>query len=558
MEWWDDLWLNEAFADWIGHKVTYRLYPELGGEVSELQRAQRFFAADARPSTKPIRRRVEPGEQLMEGVGLTYLKGKIVLSAFEHWVGEESFRRGVNDYIAAHEWGNAEAADLWRALDSASGRDVSGAMAAFLEQPGHPRIDFEIEGARVTLRQSRFRNAGVETEDLLWKVPVVLRYSDGRTVRTRRVLLEGETKAVELEADGEIEWLVPNSGAGGCFRWSLLPEHLAALAAVADRELAPIERVELLGNLGALLDAGAVGAVDYVEVLQRFADDPEPAVVTAVLAGLGTVRRTFVTDDLEDEFAGFVLATLGPTLDRIGIEARSGEDELTSSLRSSLLNWLGDYGRDPRVRAHARTVADAYVADPASVDPSVAGISLSLAALDGDVELFDSYQQRFETAEVPAEKARFLAALGAFRDPVLAERALAYALDGPLRPQEVGVIPWGLRDTEWGRQRTFDWLTEHWDELAARVSPPSLARSPAFGGDCSAERLAAMLAFFEEPSRRVPGAERSIRSTESRVTDCLRMRAVEGPAVAGWLQAFATNAGSSGPATTPRSSPRRP
>jgi len=556
MEWWDDLWLNEAFADWLGNKISDRLHPELGGATSELRGAQRFLASDARPSTKPIRRTVTPGEELMEGVGLTYRKGSLVLGAFEQWVGEEAFRRGVNDYLAAHEWGSATAADLWSALDAATGQSVSTAMAGYLEQPGHPLIDFEIDGGRVVLRQSRFRFAVGGADDLRWRIPMVLRYSDGRSVRTRRLLLEGDE--LRLDLGGEIEWLVPNAGASGCYRWSLPADRLAALAAVADRELSPAERVELLGNSGALLDAGALGVVDYVGVLRRFAADPDPEVASAALSGLETVRTTFVTEELEEEFAQFVRVTLAPTLERIGMESRAGEDELTATLRASLLGWLGDHGRDPEVRAHGRRLADAYVADPSSVDPSLAAVCLSLAALDGDAALFETYRGRLESAEVPAERHRFLAALGAFRDPVLSERALAYALEGPLPSQEIGVIPRSLVETEPGRQLVFDWMTEHWDELADRLPPPSLARAPAYGGGCSAERLAAMLAFFEEPGRRVPGAERAIQSTETQVSDCLRQREAEGPALAKWLRAFAAPGPAAGSSATSRSSPRRP
>jgi alanyl aminopeptidase len=556
MEWWDDLWLNEAFADWLGDKITHRVHPEFETPVRELRRTQGLLARDALPSTQPIRRVVEPGSLLMEGLGVTYQKGKLVLSMFEEWAGEEAFRRGVIDYLNAHADGNATADDLWNALDAATGRDVSGAMAAFLEQPGHPLVELEVEGRRVRVAQSRFHHAGADVEELSWKVPMVLRYSDGETLRTRRLLLDRESAVVELEADRDVEWVYPNAGAAGCYRWSLASDRMGILAARADRELTSIERVEFLGNLSGLLDAGAWRAVDYAKVVNRFAADEDLAVVPSAVAGLGNVRSAFVTEDLADDFAIFVRRTLWPALNRIGLERRSGESEIVASLRTQLVNWLGDYGSDPDVRAYARERTAAYLKDPTSVDPSIAGISLSLAALDGDRELFDTFRARFESAEVPTERSRFLSALGSFRDPVIVERALAYSLEGPLRSHEVLAIPWALRDTEPGRDRAFDWMVDHYDELAERLSPRRLAGLPSFGSGCSVERLDRMIEFFEDSARRVPGTERRIERVEDEVADCRRLREAEGPAVAAYLRSFAAGAGST--SLTRRSSLRRP
>jgi alanyl aminopeptidase len=365
---------------------------------------------------------------------------------------------------------------------------------------------------------------------------VVLRYSNGVSVRSHRTLLEHETSTVELEPAGKILWLHPNAGAAGYYRWSMEPGRLRALADRAADVLTTRERIEFLGNLEALLDAGTLGGREYVHSLNRFARDSESPVVQAAISGLATVHETFVTEELEDEFAVFVRRTLRPALKRIGIEKSPDEQEVASLLRSSLFNWLGDWGRDEDVRSHARGLAESYLEDAASVDPSVAGISLGLTALTGDRELFDTFRTRFETADEALLRRRFLSLLGGFRDPDLQNQALAYALTGPLRAEEMFTIPLGISETDAGHDRVVDWILENFDEIAERIPQEDIAVLPIFAGGCSRARFEMVADFLLDPSRIVPGTEARVERVRDQVDDCIQLKEKEGQAVADYLR----------------------
>ncbi|HEX2164272.1 MAG TPA: M1 family metallopeptidase, partial [Thermoanaerobaculia bacterium] len=397
MRWWDDLWLNESFADWLAGKIAERVYPELGVEASQLQGVQSIFAVDARPTTRAIRQEVVRAVEAMENVGLAYAKGRAVIDMAEQWLGAESFRRGVQAHVAAHLHGSATADDLWRALSEAAGRDVGAVLAGFLDQSGYPLVGVQIADAEagvVTLTQERFLNHGVEAPARTWQVPVALRWSDGEAVHERRVLLAGPRARVEL--GGPVVWIHPDAGAWGYYRWRLGEEELAALAAAAPEALSTRERIAFLGNAAALLDAGAIGGDDYLALLAGFAADPEPEVLSAVMGGLSKVEGSFVPDALRDRFAAWLRAALGPALDRVGTTPRPGEPEDVTLLRPQLLARLGGDGADPEVRAFAAAQARAYVADPGSVDPSIAGTVLSIAAVEGNAALFDAYRAGLE------------------------------------------------------------------------------------------------------------------------------------------------------------------
>ncbi|MDP3939357.1 MAG: M1 family metallopeptidase, partial [Deltaproteobacteria bacterium] len=106
MSWWDDLWLNESFADWLGDKICNGLFPEYNIEVSEVQGSQNIMVGDARPSSSAIRKTVDSPDDIEEDLMLAYEKGKTILHMVEMWVGEDAFHRGVLDYINRHAWGN--------------------------------------------------------------------------------------------------------------------------------------------------------------------------------------------------------------------------------------------------------------------------------------------------------------------------------------------------------------------------------------------------------------------------------------------------------------------
>ncbi len=541
MAWWNDLWLNESFADWMGDKITEQVFPEFRLGVTELSSVQGVMVGDSRATSEAIQRQVEPGDNMLQNVGTQYNKGKAVLAMFEQWMGPVQFQRAVRQYLKAHEWGNATADDLFAAFSKQSGMDVAGAMATFLEQPGVPLVTADVLGdGQVKLTQQRFANAGVELPPLTWKIPVSLRWSDGATTHNQVVLLSGAEQTVTLQPSGPIAWLVPNGDARGYYRWNVSADERKTLVGHL-LELTPRERISFISESAALLDAGVLHGDDYLRALTALRDDTDPVVINKVADGLEKVRIAFVPDDMRDAFALYVQRTLGPALDRFGFDRKPGEDETVSFVRPSLIRWLGDRGHDTRVRAHAVEVAHQYVTDPASVDPALASVALELAAQDGDAALWDDYRTRFEGAKVPAVRSRYLGALSGFRDPALVERTLKYALEGPLRPQEILRSTGGIGETDQGRERLFRWVQDNYAAIAKRVPPEFAGFLPRFGGGgCDTQRIASLQAFFSAPEHQAPGTTTSLARTTESIQDCANLREREGPAVAAYLSELAS------------------
>ncbi|HYO79061.1 MAG TPA: M1 family metallopeptidase, partial [Thermoanaerobaculia bacterium] len=229
MAWWDDLWLNESFGDWMGDRITQQVFPELGVEMNELQNVQNIMNVDASPLTNPIRdRNATPGSAL-SNVGIAYNKGKAVIRMFERWLGPERFQAGIRRHLQRHAWSNATASDFWSSL----GTEVATPMETFIDQAGVPLVQVElVPPNRVRLTQSRYLRHGVTAAAQRWIVPVALRYSDGKSLRTQTVLLDAAAKTFTLDAK-KVAWVFPHADAAGYYRWRVPPAAFVTLASHA-------------------------------------------------------------------------------------------------------------------------------------------------------------------------------------------------------------------------------------------------------------------------------------------------------------------------------------
>jgi hypothetical protein len=193
---------------------------------------------------------------------------------------------------------------------------------------------------------------------------------------------------------------------------------------------------------------------------------------------------------------------------------------------------------DTRATSLPRALVRSYLTDGSVIDPSLAVTLLRLAALEGDAALFDEYRRRFESAEVPQERERFLWSMGYFEDPDLHARVLRYALAGPLRPTELSALLSSWLSSA-SRDRAFRFVTDHYATITERIPPSYAAYMPRFADGCSLERLEHAKRFFADPAHQIAGAERQLAKLAEEVTDCAGLRAREGAAVADYLRGVA-------------------
>lgn len=535
MEWWDDLWLNESFADWFGDRVVEQVFPQFQLELSEMDAIQRTMELDARPSTGAVRQPIEDPDAVLGTVGLAYNKGKAILTMFERWIGEEAFRDGLRAHMREQAWGTASADEFFRTLSEAAGFDIEPAMRTFLDQSSHPLIRAELlEEGRVRLTQERYETEGTKVHPRAWIVPMVIGYEavDG-TKRTTRVVLEGKETIVPIDASAP-SWIVPDDDATGYYRWTTGEESLLELAELGSQVMSPRQRFSFVGNASALLAAGEIDGPTFLRIAAAMTDDDEPVIVDYALSGvMDLLHRTGALES--SDAASFVRSMIRPILDRYGWAPRAGESEAVRALRPRLLEWLGAAGHDRQVLDWGRAKTDEFLAGRA-LSPELRETALRLGALRGDTSLFDKYVRVLEETDDASLRAELLGALGGFPDPELRERTLRYALDGSVRSTEVLPLVFGTARDEAGREELWDWVRAHWDRIIIRITPQSYGWLPSAAGGCSAERLSEAEAFFSGP-RLLPGVERRLARLRDETADCLAMRSRIGEGIARFVAA---------------------
>lgn len=535
MRWWDDLWLNESFASWMGDKISQEVAPEFDMPVDELEGTQAAMLRDAQRSTRPIRANVDANDNLNDLFDeLHYQKGQAVLGMIEHWLGPDKMQQGVRAYLKEHAWSNATAADLWKSLGQASGQDVAATAGTFLDQGGLPLVSVEVlTGGRVRLRQQRFANLNASVPRTLWRVPVVLKYSTGGPARTQTVMLTDSEMVVTLEGHATPKWIHPNAGERGYYHWTLDRPQLRTLVDSSLRVMDARERVGFVNNLSALVDAGELPGDEAMRLLAHFGDDPRAEVVGAVTRALNGMRVKFVTPELERSFAAYVRRTLTPAWLRYGETPKPGESTPVTLERPQVMIWLAIQGQDAAMLERGKKMAESYLKDPTSIDPSMSQAALILAAYQGDAARFDEFKSRFEKTNDPNERSRFLSALGAFKDPVLVRRALDYNLTPAVRPNELRTIPLVAFLTTYNDDVVFNWMRDNYVALSKRMPAWALSGLMDFTPRCSSEKLSAAKTFFA--GKNIQGLEEEEAKATDRANDCLNVRKVEGDAVARYL-----------------------
>lgn len=477
MTWWDDLWLNEAFATWMAYVVVDQWRPDWRVWLEFDQGKAAAMGLDALRSTHPIRAEVRTVAEATEAFDLiTYEKGGAVLRMIEGYLGAAVFRDGIRRYMRRHAGGNAVADDLWRALAEASGQPVLALANAWIGRPGFPLLRASLDGARLRLSQRRFfSRPGDEDPEARWPVPVVLRWSAGGVERERRLLLDGAAAEVALEAPPD--WLVVNGGATGVYRVAPdegmlagLRRHLGALS--------PAERVGLLSDEWALVRCGERPISAWLELAAAFGGEADHAVLDELVARLSSLEYRLVADADRPRFQAFVRGLLGGALASLGWGPAEGEGDEPRLTRAALVRAVGLVARDPAAAAEAAARLDRFTAgDRAALDANLQDAAVAMAARGGDGARFEAFRALFAREAEPAFRRRWLLALTAFEDPALAGRAIELAMGDGVPLQDWAAFAAGLLTNRVAREPFWARLRAEWPAVTARLAhAPMLLR----------------------------------------------------------------------------------
>jgi aminopeptidase N len=536
MEWWEDIWLNEGFATWMANKPLSAAHPEWNIPVDEAEESQTALTLDSLKSTRPIHSEVRTPAEIDEAFdAIAYEKGAAVIRMIEHYVGSDTFRKGVNAYIEAFAYKNATSEDLAKKLSAASGKPVDRILPTFVNQPGVPLLDVSLACANghtnVTLKQQRLTLEGTLPTGR-WQIPVCMKVP-GQTTASCEVLTE-ESRTLPL-AGACVPWVFANAGADGYYRSAYASDVLRAIASRIGTDLTAPERLSLLDDEWALMRAGRHRVSDYLTLAAGVGREHTSGVLDEVANRLSFVHDYLTTAATRGRFEAFTRSLLRPLFDELGFSGPPSETDDRRSLRAVVVAALGTIARDPDVVATARAAVDRALAGSAPLEPTLASAAVKTAATHGDAALFEALAAAADRAMDPEEHYRYLYALAAFRDPALIDRGLRLALSPQLRTQDTAIYLARFFANPDARDRALAFVIENWDALAPKLAifggDTKIVR--AMGAFCDATSRDRIAAFFAE--HKLPGAARTLDQTLEQIANCIVMREKQTPAVEAWL-----------------------
>ncbi len=466
MKWWNDLWLNESFANMMEYVAIDAIEPRwnvwLDHASSEVVSALRRDSLDG---VQAIQTAVHFPEEIQTifDPSIVYAKGSRLLRMLQAYLGDDAMRRGLKDYFETYMYQNTVADNLWDILGVASGKDVAGMMHAWMTQPGFPIVTATQEGTEITLTQKQFFVGPYVDEQRLWPIP----------------LHATSTEVPELFKEATVSFhyhdtkpFYLNNGSTAHFI-THYDEPLMANILVNIDELSTINRLQLIHEQTLLVQAGIVPAASLLPLIASFTHETEEAVWSVLAIAINELKRFVETDEIaEKQLRAFVGRVVTPLYENLGWEARPNETENDTKLRGLAIS-LALYGEIPDALAKA---AYLYETTPvAALNSELRAQILGNAVRSTpDQTVVDALIAEYKKATHSELRDDIAAALTSTKDPETVKKLAALSKDSAIvRPQDfTHWFVWLLRNRH-GRDYMWQWAQDEWPWLKKTFSGDS-------------------------------------------------------------------------------------
>lgn len=466
MGWWDNLWLNEAFASWMDSKVTDLKNSDWGIWLKSNRGKEYAMGLDARKATHPIQLTGVTEFGAIDAFdAIAYNKGQAFVRMLEDFLGEEPFREGIRLYMQRHQWSNTTTEDLWTALEDASGLPVREIAGGWVLQEGFPVITATVSDDQLHLSQERFSLDDPEATAHRWSVPIS--YAPINNLADRRLHLL-EEDMISLPWSPDLGSPKVNLDNVGFYRVVYDTDTFDAIVAALPG-LPPAEQINLLGDTWALVSAGRVSAADYLAIASALRGSTDAAVWSSLNTVLVEVDLWLRGTPHRDTYHRWVRDLMQDQYARLGWDPVPGESTTDAQLRTTVIYRLGRYG-DPAVIAEASRRFERFLEDPATLDGNMRPVVLNLVGRYADEETYNLLWDFYQTALDTESKRSYLRGIQHATDPVLAERTRQLTLGEALPATHRNYNLYYVATSGEHLADTWEFAKEHAAELIAPLA----------------------------------------------------------------------------------------
>ena len=538
-KWWDDTWLNESFANWMGHRAAVAVMPNWQFDTETLRAGFEVMDTDELPSARQIHQPVRTEDDISDAFdGITYDKGASVLTMFESYVGEAAWRAGIHAYLTKYASGNATENDFIGTIaQTTSHPEIVAAFDSYLNQPGIPQISVKTEcatGVEISVSRYAYAAVGRTPVERKWSVPVCFN-RPGHFQMCALFDSGGLPGALRGECPA---WIQPNAGGKGYYRFALDEKGWAGLIAAAPK-LSPADQITLLRNLDASLWAGNANAADLLLLIRGLAPKARWDVLDTMTGILHRLRETGLTGEDLAPYRTFVRKYFDPRLKAVGLSMKPNEKADVTLTREKLAALLVGEGADPMVLSELSIAAHMYVASngqkAGNLAPDLLGDALR-AGLIVDPAFADALAHAFEASNDEAFRRTTIYAFSGNGDPAVIGKLLA--LVPRMRTGELRYLTQYMADEPVARGAMWNWFKANYDRMLARLSTRGVWRAVSVLSNACDEGARKSLADFFGPKTGVlQGSARPLALAEEKIGECIAVKAVKGREIAGALKA---------------------
>ncbi|WP_085810936.1 M1 family metallopeptidase [Sphingomonas sp. TZW2008] len=489
--WWDDLWLNESFANWMGFRIGGEWRPELNIGVGGLEEGFSAMNTDSLTVGRPIHEPIRENAKIDSAFdGITYGKGGHVIAMIAAYLGDEKFRDGVRLHLKRHAYGSAATADFFKSLaDAAQDPRVVTAMQSFVDQQGVPLISLTRQGGRMVATQSRYTFIGQAPQPTRWTVPFCYRVGEARSCQ----LIDGATATIDVPAGNAA--LMPNAGGNGYYRFDMPAADWDRLI-VGFAQLSGAEAIAASDSLWASFRAGRTDAARVLAGTVAMAGNADS---NAALDGgqrlAGMHSRGLIPAAALPAYRAFLDRTYAPRLAALGFDpaagAHAGDDPDRQKLRADTVALLAGEAEDRALLAKLAAAAERYLGgDKAALDATYLGDGFGAVVQQGGLPAAKRIMEAGLASEEPVMRDAAFAAVADSGQPAIATWALALN-DPRLRTLDRANLIQRLALAPGTATMTGDWFIANIDKVLGSANGIFAGRvARAFATQCGVDRAA--------------------------------------------------------------------
>ncbi|RAH63865.1 M1 family metallopeptidase [Aspergillus aculeatinus CBS 121060] len=473
MDWWNELWLNEGFATWVGWLAVDHFYPEWNiWSQFVAEGVQQAFQLDSlrasHPIEVPVRNALEV-DQIFDHI--SYLKGSSVIRMLSDHLGRQTFLRGVAAYLKAHAYGNATTNDLWSALSKASNQDVTSFMDPWIRKIGFPVITITEEPGQINIRQNRFLSTGdakPDEDETTWWIPLGIQSAREVSDTNKGALV---SKSDSVPGVGQESFYKINKNLSGFYRTNYPADRLAKLGQSLNL-LSTEDKIGLIGDAAALAVSGNGTTTALLSLLSGFKEEKNYLIWSQISTSIGNLRSVFAQNNsVSSGLKKFTLELVSPAAEEIGWEFKPEDDYLTVQLRKLLIGMACHAGHKDMISEATRRFQLWNTAkDKNAVHPNLRSVIFGVVVSEGGTQDYVSVKEEYLRTDSVDGKEICLGALGRTKNPDLVRDYLDFVFSDKVAIQDIHNGAVSLASNSSTRHLLWEYMKSHWDMVESRLS----------------------------------------------------------------------------------------